>query len=65
MMAAMKQGNIYLIHKPDKDPLLIDNWHSITLLTIDYKILALTYSSKLRKWIDSIISETQTVFMKN
>ena len=65
MTVTMKQGIISLIPKPDKDPLLIDNWRPITLLTIDYKILALAYSNRLKKGLDSIIAETQTGFMKN
>lgn len=49
--ATMKQGIISLIPKPNKDPLLIDNWCPVTLLTIDYKILALVYANSLRKVI--------------
>lgn len=65
MAATMKQGIISLIPKPDKDPLLIDSWHPITLLTVDYKILALVYANRLKKGLDPIIAETQTGFMKN
>lgn len=36
MTTTMKQGVISLIPKPSKDPLLIDNWRPITLLTLDY-----------------------------
>ncbi len=35
----MKQGIIYLIPKANKDNLSIDNWHLITLLTVDYQEL--------------------------
>lgn len=65
MTATMKQGIISLIPKPNKDPLLIDNWRPITLLTIDYKILASVYANRLKTGLDSIIAETQTGFMKN
>ena len=64
MVFTMKQGLISLIPKPDKDPFLIDNWRPITLLNIDYKLIALVYAKRLKKGIDTIINETQTGFMK-
>ncbi len=39
MTVTMKQGIIYLIPKANKDNLSIDNWHLITLLTVDYQEL--------------------------
>lgn len=65
MTPSMKQGIISLIPKPEKDSTIIENWRPITLLTIDYKILALSYANRLKKGLDTIISETQTGFMKN
>lgn len=65
MTTTMKQGIISLIPKPGKDPHLIDNWRPITLLTIDYKILASVYANRLKSDLNSIIAETQTGFMKN
>ncbi len=62
MTVTMKQGIIYLIPKANKDILSIDNWHLITLLTVDYKVLALVYANRLKTSLDSIISETQSVF---
>jgi hypothetical protein len=59
-----ENGLISLILKPDKDPSLIDNWRPITLLNIDYKLIALVYAKILKKGIDTIINETQTGFMK-
>ncbi len=60
----MKQGIISLIPKANKDILSIDNWRPITLLTVDYKVLALVYVNRLKTNLDSIISETQSVFFK-
>lgn len=65
MSATMKQGLICLIPKPDKDLLLIENWRPITLLNVDYKILATVLARRLKKGLDEIISETQTGFMSN
>lgn len=65
MTSTMKQGVISLIPKPGKDILLIDNWRPISLLTIDYKILALVYARRLKIGLDKIVSETQSGFIKN
>lgn len=63
MSTTMKQGSICLIPKPGKDPLFIENWRPITLLNVDYKILAQIYARRLKKGLNSIINETQTGFM--
>ncbi len=62
MTVTMKQGIIYLITKADKDILSIENWRPITLLTVDYKVLALVCANRLKTNLDSIISETQYGF---
>ncbi len=59
----MKQGVISLILTPDKDPLIIDNWRPITLLNVDYNILALIYCTRLKSGLSNIIGESQTGFM--
>lgn len=64
MTTTMKQGVISLIPKSDKDTMLIENWRPITLLTTDYKILAMVYANRLKKGLDKIISETQSGFIK-
>lgn len=50
--------------KTGKDPLQIDNWTPISLLNVDYKILALSYANSLKTGLSHIISESQTGFMK-
>lgn len=55
MSTTMKQGIITLIPKPDKDPLLIENWRAIMLLNIDYKIVSLIFAKRLKKGLDEII----------
>ena len=35
---SQRQGIISLIPKKNKDPLLLKNWHPITLLNVDYKL---------------------------
>ncbi len=61
----MKQGLISLIPKSDKDPLLIENWRPVSLLNVDYKLLALIFATCLKSGLNSIIGETQNGFMKN
>ncbi|XDV29131.1 hypothetical protein PO909_032284 [Leuciscus waleckii] len=65
MTSSMKQGLISLIPKTDKDPLLIENWRPISLLNVDYKLLALILAVRLKSGLNSIIGETQNGFMKN
>ncbi len=61
----MKQGLIVLIQKPNKDIFNLDNWRPISLLNIDYKILAAVYANRLKQCLEEVISETQSGFMKN
>ncbi len=63
MSPTIKQGVISLILKPDKDSLIIDNWRPITLLNVDYNILALIYGTRLKSGLSNIIGESQTGFM--
>ena len=65
MSTTMKQGLINLIPKPNKDPLLVENWRPITLLNTDYKLFALVFARRLKKDLSEIISETQTGFVTN
>jgi len=64
MTTTMKQGVVFLIPNPDKDPLVIDNWRPISLLTLDYKISASVYAKRLSYGLGNIISESQSGFMK-
>lgn len=49
------QSLITLIPKPQKDVLLLDNWRPISLLTNDYKIIALCLANKLKQVLNDII----------
>lgn len=44
MTTTMKQGFVSMILKPNKDSLFLENWRPITLLNVDYKLLALVYA---------------------
>ncbi len=58
------QGFITLISKPNKDPLLIDNWRPVTLLNNDYKIIALVLSKRLKGVLNNLIDECQSGFLQ-
>ena len=53
------RGVLRLLYKKD-DPLLLKNWHPISLLNIDYKIATKALSNRLCKVLLLILSEDQT-----
>ncbi len=63
MTLLMKQGIICLIPYWTKT-LLIDNWHPVTLLTVDYKMLALVFANRLKVKLNQLVAETQFGFVK-
>ena len=50
--------------KKDKDLLDIKNYRPISLLTVDYKIIAKTMANRLKNCIDSVIHPDQSGFLK-
>ena len=61
---SQRNGIITLLPKKDKDPLLIKNYRPITLLTIDYKILAKCFANRLKRCLHVLIHSDQSSFMK-
>ena len=59
------QGLITLIPKKEKNPLYLKNWRPLTLLNVDYKILAKVIANRIKVCLDEIINRDQTGFMKN
>ena len=59
-----KRGVITLIPKKDKNRLYLNNWRPITLLNVDYKILAKVLSNRLCKALPQLIDEDQTGYIK-
>ena len=49
MSLSQRNGVITLIPKKDKDLLYLKNFRPITLLTVDYKILAKMLANRLKK----------------
>ena len=60
-----KQGLISLIPKGNKPRDLIKNWRPITLLNIDYKLLAGALANRLKKVLLNLIQNEQKGFLKN
>ena len=58
------RGIIQLIPKKDRDPLLLKNWHPLTMLNTDYKRLAITLANRLKPLLLILISENQTGFVQ-
>lgn len=64
LTATMKQGLITLIPKSGKDKRKLDNLRPITLLNTDFKVLSGAIAARLKKGVSSIISETQSGFLR-
>ena len=58
-----KQGILTLIPKKDKDVLLVKNWRPLSLLNMDYKLLAKVIANRMKKVIGKIIHSNQTGFI--
>jgi hypothetical protein len=61
---SQRNGIITLLPKKDKDPLNIRNYRPISLLTVDYKIIAKTMAIRLKKCMGSLIHSDQSGFLK-
>ena len=59
-----REGIIILIPKRNKNPLLPSNYHPITLLDIDYKIIASVINSRMKCYLNELIRPGQNAFIK-
>ena len=60
-----RKGLITLLPKKSKNLRKLKSWRPLTLLSIDYKLLARIYAERLKKVLPQIISPEQTGFMEN
>ena len=65
MSTSQKQAVITLIEKKGKDRAFLNNWRPISLLNFDYKLSTKLLSNRVKEVLPSIISETQTGYVKN
>lgn len=61
--ASARRGIVTQIPKKDKDSRYIQNQRPITLLNVDYKILAKVLVNRMQKVLETLISPHQTGFM--
>ena len=64
LSTSQRNGVISLFLKKDKDPLNPKSYRPISLLTVDYKILAKAIATCIKTVIRKIIDEDQSGFMK-
>ena len=64
MSLSQRNGIITLLPKKDKDLLLIKNYRPISLLTVDYKIIAKTLANRLKRFLSGLIDPDQSGFLK-
>ena len=63
LSVSQRSGLITLIPKKDKDPLYVKNYRPISLLNVDYKLLAKVMSTRLKLCMSSLIHTDQQGFM--
>ncbi len=59
-----RQGTLICLPKPGKPKEFLKNWRPISLLNVDYKIISAVIANRLKKVLNSIVSETQKGFIK-
>ena len=64
MSSSQRNGIITLIPKKDRDSYYLKNYRPISLLTVDYKILAKTIANRLKKCLSYLIHPDQSGFLK-
>ena len=61
---SQRRGMICLIPKDDCCLIELSNWHPLTLLNVDYKILAKVIGQRIESTLSSLIHTDQTGFVK-
>ena len=61
---AQRRAIISLLPKGEKDRLFLKNWRPISLLNVDYKILAKALANRLIEFLPQLIDEDQTGYVK-
>lgn len=60
-----RRGILTLIPKKDKDRTILGNWRPLSLLNVDYKILAKVIAERMKPYLPHIISSDQTGYVAN
>ena len=64
MMSLSQRNGIITLLPKNRDDLLIKNYRPITLLTVDYKILAKCLAERIKCFINCLIHTDQSAFLK-
>ena len=56
LSTSQRQAVIKLIEKKERDKRFIKNWRSISLLNVDYKIIAKALATRLKETLPKLIS---------
>ena len=59
-----RRGILSLLPKKDKDRLFLQNWRPISLLNVDYKILAKILANRIIKSLPYLVDDDQTGYIK-
>ena len=65
LSSSQRQGHIRLLPKKNCNLLWIGNWRPITLLNVDYKILAKLFAKRLKDILPDVIHPDQRGFISN
>ena len=65
MSCSQKQAVITLIEKKGKDRLLLENWHPISLVNVDTKIMTKAIAARIKNVLPDIIHCDQTGYVKD
>lgn len=59
----LTEGRVTLLHKQGKDKTLPDSYRPITLLNVDYKLIARVIAKRLAPALNSVVDSSQTAFL--
>ena len=62
---SQRQAVINLIEKKERDKQFIKNWRPISLLNVDYKIIAKALAARLKETLPKLISFQKTAYVRN
>ena len=65
LSTSQRQAVIKLIEKKERDKRFIKNWRPISLLNVDYKIIAKALATRLKETLPKLISFQQTAYVRN
>ena len=64
MSMEQRRAIICLLPKKEKNRIFLKNWRPISLLHVDYKIIAKALANRLTKYLPRLIDEDQTGYVK-